>query len=230
MIAIIPARGGSKGLPGKNIKLLKGKPLIAYTIECALQSDKISHVVVSTDDPEIAKVGVEFGAEVPFLRPAYLASDSAKAIDNYIYTISKLSEIYNQTIDEFMVLQPTSPLRTTDDINDAISLFYNKNADSVISYTAEQHPVYWHKYITDDGKLTNIFNDTIENRQVLRKSYYPNGAIYIFKTEIINKGLYYTDNTFAYVMPRNRSVDIDYLDDFLYVDYLMSINNSDSHE
>lgn len=223
MIAIIPARGGSKGLPGKNIKPLNGKPLIAYTIECALKSEKISHVVVSTDSNEIAEIALKYGAEVPFLRPDYLATDEAKAIDNYIYTIHRLSELYNEDIDSFIVLQPTSPLRLHEDIDRAIAMFEEKEADSVISYTQESHPVFWHKFINEDGRLKNIFNDTIENRQELRKSYYPNGAIYIFKKSIIESGVYYTENTFAYIMPRNRSIDIDYIEDFQYAEFLLSL-------
>lgn len=223
MIAIIPARGGSKGLPGKNIKLLNGKPLIAYTIECALRSDKITHVVVSTDSNEIAEIALKYGAEVPFLRPYYLATDDARAIDNYKYTIRRLSEFYNEEIESFVVLQPTSPLRIPQDIDNAISLFNNKNADSVISYTEEAHPISWHKFLDDTGRLINIFDDTIANRQELRKSYYPNGAIYVFKRSIIEHDLYYTDKTFAYVMPRNRSIDIDYIEDFQYAEFLLSI-------
>lgn len=223
MIAIIPARGGSKGLPGKNIKLLNGKPLIAYTIECALKSDKITHVVVSTDSNEIAEIALKYGAEVPFLRPYYLATDDARAIDNYKYTIRRLSEFYNEEIESFVVLQPTSPLRIPQDIDNAISLFNNKNADSVISYTEEAHPISWHKFLDDTGRLINIFDDTIANRQELRKSYYPNGAIYVFKRSIIEHDLYYTDKTFAYVMPRNRSIDIDYIEDFQYAEFLLSI-------
>lgn len=126
MIAIIPARGGSKGLPGKNIKELNGKPLIAYTIECALQSKYIDHVVVSTDDPKIAAISIKYGAEVPFLRPACLATDTSMAVDNYIYTIKRLTELYNITIDSFLVLQPTSPLRQVEDIDGAVSLFIDK--------------------------------------------------------------------------------------------------------
>lgn len=222
MIAIIPARGGSKGLPGKNIKPLNGKPLIAYTIECALKSEKISHVVVSTDSNEIAEIALKYGAEVPFLRPDYLATDEAKAIDNYIYTIHRLSEFYNEDIDSFIVLQPTSPLRLPEDIDGAITMFQEKQADSVISYTQEAHPIFWHKYMDEEGRLINIFDDTLANRQDLQKSYYPNGAIYVFKKSIIERGLYYTKNTFAYIMPRNRSIDIDYIEDFQYAEFLLS--------
>lgn len=223
MIAIIPARGGSKGLPGKNIRLLGGKPLIVHTIECALKSNSITRVVISTDSTEIANISLKYGAEVPFLRPDYLATDNAKAIDNYKYTIRRLSEIYNEEIDSFVVLQPTSPLRIPQDIDNAISLFNNKNADSVISYTEEAHPISWHKFLDDTGRLINIFDDTIANRQELRKSYYPNGAIYVFKRSIIEHDLYYTNKTFAYVMPRNRSIDIDYIEDFQYAEFLLSI-------
>lgn len=111
MIAIIPARGGSKGLPRKNVKEMCGKPLIAYTIEAALAAKSIDRVVISTDDDEIAAVAMQYGAEVPFMRPAELASDTAMAVDNYIYTIDRLEKEWNIKIDSFVVLQPTSPLR-----------------------------------------------------------------------------------------------------------------------
>ena len=221
MIAIIPARGGSKGLPGKNIRNLYGKPLIAYTIEAALKSTYIEEVILSTDSQEIANVGLQYGVKVPFLRPAKLASDNALAIDNYIFTIEKLESMSNKEIRSIMVLQPTSPLRNTQDIDLAIDLFNSKNADSVISYTEEAHPISWHKYISQDGHLIDILNSSIKNRQAYRVSYYPNGAIYIFKKELLLQGKYYNDNSLAYIMPRNRSVDIDTLEDFKYAEYLL---------
>jgi N-acylneuraminate cytidylyltransferase/CMP-N,N'-diacetyllegionaminic acid synthase len=221
MLAIIPARGGSKGLPGKNIKDLKGKPLIAYTIEAALASKYITRVIISTDDDEIAKVAVEHGAECPFMRPAALATDTARAIDAFKYTLDRLEEEGSEIIDDFMVLQPTSPLRTAADIDKAIELFREKNADSVISYCAEHHPVIWHKYLSNDGKFENIFEAGINNRQEERISYYPNGAIYIFRRNTINNEQYYTDNSYAYLMDRKKSVDIDTIDDFEYVMFLM---------
>lgn len=225
MIAIIPARGGSKGLPGKNVKLLNGKPLIAYTIEAALKSEKINRVIVSTDDEEIARISIQYGAEVPFLRPDFLATDTAMAVDNYIYTIERLSAESGEVIDEFVVLQPTSPLRIVEDIDNAIEIFHSKDADSVISYTQEQHPVSWHKYINEDGTFEDILSPNINNRQALRISYYPNGAIYVFRFKIIKERKYYTDRSYAYVMPRERSVDIDYLMDFKYAEFLLSQSN-----
>ena len=172
MIAIIPARGGSKGLPGKNIKMLCGKPMIAYAIDAAKKSKYIDHVVVSTDDQQIADIALQYGAEIPFLRPDFLAFDTAQAVDNYIYTIDRLSKRWSIPIEEFVVLQPTSPLRITEDIDGAIEMFFEKKADSVISYTPEAHPVRWHKYINENNEFVDIFDTTITNRQDLKTSYY----------------------------------------------------------
>jgi N-acylneuraminate cytidylyltransferase/CMP-N,N'-diacetyllegionaminic acid synthase len=221
MLAIIPARGGSKGLPGKNIKDLKGKPLIAYTIEAALASKYITRVIISTDDNEIAKIAVGYGAESPFIRPVELATDTARSIDVYKYTLGRMEQEHGDIINDFIVLQPTSPLRTTDDIDKAIELFRKKNADSVVSYCAEHHPIIWHKYIDKEGRFENIFETGINNRQDERISYYPNGAIYIFRRNMINNEQYYTDNSYAYLMDRKRSVDIDTIDDFEYVNFLI---------
>ncbi len=221
MIAVVPARGGSKGLPGKNIKDLLGKPMIAYTIKEALKSKYISEVIISTDCKEIEEVAIKYGAKSPFLRPEYLASDSAKAIDNYIYTIERLTKEFGYDIKEFVVLQPTSPLRKVEDIDGAIELFKDKNADSVVSYTEEHHPIEWHKYITEDGKFENIFEEKLLNRQEIKKSYFPNGAVFVFDYELIKQGKYYGDNSYAYIMPRVRSVDVDTMDDFKYIEFLM---------
>lgn len=222
MIAIIPARGGSKGLPGKNIKDLNGKPLIAYTIEAALNAKNIHQVIISTDDKEIAEIAVKHGAKCPFMRPDFLANDEAKGIDVMKFTISELEKKNKISINEFMVLQPTSPLRNSEDIDSAIHIFKNKNADSVISYCQEHHPISWHKYITEEGKFQNIFEDSLNNRQKERPTFYPNGAIYIFRKDFILRDIYYSENSYAYIMPRNRSVDIDTLEDFEYVEFLLS--------
>lgn len=222
MISIIPARGGSKGLPGKNILPLCGKPMIAYTIEAAKQSKYIDRVIVSTDDQKIAEIALQYGAEVPFLRPDFLASDTAQAVDNYIYTIERLSKEWNTPIEEFVVLQPTSPLRIAEDIDGAIEMFMEKQADSVISYTPEAHPIRWHKYLDENNAFVDIFDTTIANRQDLKTSYYPNGAVYVFRFSMIKERKYYTDKSYGFIMPRVRSVDIDYKEDFDYVEFLMS--------
>lgn len=225
MIAIVPARGGSKGLPGKNIKNLLDKPMIAYTIEEALKSRYITEVIISTNCEEIEEAAIKYGAKSPFLRPEYLATDSAKAIDNYIYTIDRLNKEFDYDIKEFVVLQPTSPLRKAEDIDGAIKLFKDKNADSVISYTEEHHPIEWHKYIAEDGKFENIFEEKLLNRQEIKKSYFPNGAVFVFDYELIKQGKYYSDNSYAYIMPRNRSIDVDTIEDFRYIEFLMRDND-----
>jgi len=220
MIAIIPARKGSKGLPNKNIKVLLGKPLIAYTIEAALEASQISEVYVSTDDQETADIAIKYGAKAPFLRPSELATDTSLAIDVYLYMIDKL-EAMNCMVEAFVVLQPTSPLRSAIDIDQAITLFNEKKADSVVSYVKESHPISWHKFIDENLHITPIFEEIINNRQDHLTSYYPNGAIYVFRTVIIKERKYYTTNSFAYIMSKQKSVDIDYLEDFDYVEFLM---------
>lgn len=227
MIAIVPARGGSKGLPGKNIKPLAGKPMIAYTIEAAQKSRYISDIIISTDDSEIYEIALSYGAKATFLRPPELATDAAKAVENYIYTIERLNSEFGYHIDAFVVLQPTSPLRESGDIDRAIELFENKKADSVVSYTQEDHPIAWHKYLSEDHKFENIFDETIENRQAMRPSFYPNGAIFVFRFDLIKQKKYYSNHSYAYVMPKKRSVDIDTIDDFEYAEYLMKKRQHD---
>ena len=221
MIAIIPARGGSKGLPGKNIKDLLNKPLIAYTIEAAQKSKYISKIIVSTDCEKIAETAIKYGAECPYLRPKNLASDSALAIETYKFVIDKVNKEGKEQVKDFIVLQPTSPLRDTNDIDNAISMFHDKKADSVISYTPEQHPISWHKYLDEKNRFVSLFEEDVKNRQEYQISYYPNGAIYVFKYSIILDNTYYTKNSFAYIMEQNKSVDIDTIDDFEYAEFLL---------
>lgn len=227
MIAIIPARGGSKGLPNKNIRDLCGKPLIAYTINTALEAKSISRVIVSTDNFEIAEIALEYNAEVPFMRPMELATDKSLVIDTYIYTIDKLNENAKYTIKDFVVLQPTTPLRNSEDIENAIRLFKKKKADSVISYYEAIHPPVWAKRINNQ-KLENYFNidSELKNRQEIEPAYFPNGAIYIFNYRFLKSTKsYFSEKTYPYIMPRERSVDIDTIEDFEYVEFLLRKHN-----
>jgi len=224
MLAIIPARGGSKGLPGKNIKMLAGKPLLAYTIEAALKSELISKIFVSTDSEEIAEVARAYNIGCDELRPPHLATDEALALDVYRYTLDLLESQSGKSIKEFMVLQPTSPLRTCDDIDNAVTLFREKHADSLISYTPEAHPITWHKYISKDGKIEKIFDNILKNRQMSRNTYYPNGSIYIFKKKLMDQGKYFTDNSFAFIMDRDKSIDIDTKEEFDFAEYIINKN------
>jgi len=177
---------------------------------------------VSTDNEDIASVALEYGAEIPFIRPEELAKDDARAIDVYNYTINRLEEEEKTTIYNFIVLQPTSPLRSENDIDAAIKLFMTRKADSVISYREEDHPISWHKYINEDQSFQSIFDNGDQNRQEYEKSYFPNGALYVFKTELIRSLKYYSENSLAYVMPADRSVDIDTEEDFNYAEFLLN--------
>jgi len=227
MVAIIPARGGSKGLPGKNIKMLLDKPLIAYTIQAALNSSAVHRVIVSTDSEEIAEVSRQYGGEVPFMRPDYLATDNSIAIDTYIYTIEKMKNDFQEEVEDFIVLLPTCPFRSENEINEAVSLFKEKKADSVISYTPEHHPVSWHRYLDHDGCILSSDSEKLSNRQDNEVSYYPNGAIYVFRRELILNGKYYSNKSYAYVMNRHLSVDIDTQEDFDYAEYLIKKKNNE---
>lgn len=224
MLAIIPARGGSKGLPGKNTKLLNGVPLICHTIKAALSSKLITRLIVSTDSNEIASVAKKCGAEVPFLRPSNLASDNSMVMDTYLHLVDRLTEQSSKTIDEFVALLPTAPLRLSKDIDESIKIFNDNKADSVISVVESPVPIQWYKRILKDGRLQNYLPhfDAVKNRQEEEKTYIPNGAVYVFRTNILrSKRKYYTDKTYPYIMPIERSADIDNLLDFSWVENLL---------
>jgi len=225
LIALIPARGGSKGLPGKNTKLLNGIPLIAHTILAALNASQISRVIVSTENEEIAFIAKKYGAEVPFMRPQKMATDTALSIDAYEYTIKKLEANEKISIDNFTVLQPTSPLRSSQDIDAAITLFFKNKADSVISFCAEHHPISWHKYLETNGRIIHDSKEKLQNRQEFKPTYFPNGAIYILNKDVFQTRNYYSENTFAYLMERTNSIDIDTIEDFEYAEFLMQRNS-----
>lgn len=215
MIAIITARGGSKGLPRKNVLPFCGKPLIAHTIEAAQNSLAIDRIIVSTDDAEIARVAREFGAEVPFMRPAELASDAASSRDVILHALLFL-EAKDRPVDAFCLLQPTSPLRTATDIDGAFKIFQEKNADSVLSITPYDHPVQWAVEVQDNGTLQPRDKTMSGRRQDLVEYYRPNGAVYMFRTDFFKKTeTYFGANSYGYCMPLERSVDIDTPLDFV---------------
>ncbi len=224
MLSIIPARAGSKGLPGKNLRSLCGSPLICHTIRAALSAASISRVVVSTDDEKIAAVSRQCGAEVPFTRPPELASDDAMVMDAYLDAVDRIAEMSGATVESFVALLPTVPLRLPSDIDEAVAIFNSNEADSVISVTEAPVPLEWHRSITEDGILRDYLPDfnATRNRQESAQSYVPNGAIYVFRTEVLRATRqYYTDKTYPYIMPRHRSADIDTLLDFKWAEFLL---------
>ena len=216
ILYIIPARSGSKGLPGKNIKLLNAKPLIYYSIKVAKESKYQGKVIVSTDDQKIAEISKECGADVPYLRPLELSTDQSSSIDVILHAIEffKQQNVYYDTV---VLFQPTSPLRLLEDINIAFDLFIKKNAEAVVSVCENDHHPYWSNTLPESGSMKDFIRPEIKglNRQQLPKSYRLNGAIYISTVEalVANKGFIHS-GTYASVMPNERSVDIDHEIDF----------------
>ncbi len=222
ILALIPARGGSKGLPGKNIKLIAGKPLLHWTIEAAKQCSWLDKIVVSTEDQRIATAAREAGAEVPFLRPQELAGDTVSGMDVVIHAIEWF-ENKGQHFDLLILLQPTSPLRTSVDIENAIKLLFERQAKAVISVCENEHPPYWSNILPDDLSMKNfIDHSALKNRQDLPVFYRLNGAIYLSDIDYLKKQRgFWGDDTYAYIMPRERSVDIDSLLDFKLAEILL---------
>lgn len=223
ILAIIPARGGSKRLPGKNTKLLAGKPLIAWSIEAASKSRYIDRVIVSTDCDDIKKAALAAGAEVPFMRPPDLATDTASGMDVFLHAINWAQE--NSTpCDLVMILQPTSPLRKEHDIDQAIESLDSRQGKAIVSVCAAEHHPLWCNTLPGDGSMKDFLRPEIlnKNSQELPQYYRLNGAIYLIEiNELLKSKSFYGPETFAYVMPAARSIDIDTLEDFVMAECLL---------
>lgn len=228
VIALIPARSGSKGLLDKNIKLLNGKPLIAYSIIEASKSKYIDKIIVSTDSEKIAEISRKYRAEIPFIRPTNLANDSAKGIDVVLHAVKYLQS-NKQYFDILVLLQPTSPLRTNVDIDCSIEyLTENPFRKAVISVCKVDHNPLWSNTLPDDLNMKNFIRENVKNknRQDLPQYYRLNGAIFCaYLDYIIEKKSFISENTFAYIMPRNRSIDIDDEIDFKLAEIIMFNEN-----
>ena len=225
IIALIPARGESKSIPGKNIKLLAGRPLIAWTITAALASRKLSRVIVSTDDQRIARISRKWGAEVPFMRPAELARDDSSSFSVVEHALRWLKENEGHSPKYVMFLQPPAPLRTTADIDAAIRLMERRKAVAVVSVCSASHHPYICKRILDDGTMVDFMKSNIPylRRQDLPPVYALNGAIYLNRSDaLLREKTFWPKGTLAYVMPRERSFDLDTLWDFKLLDLLQS--------
>lgn len=222
-IAIIPARSGSKGLKDKNIKELNGKPLLGYSVEAALDSKLFDTVMVSTDSERYAEVARQCGAEVPFLRSEFTSSDSASSWDAVKEVIANYKKM-GEEFDVLVLLQPTSPLRTANDIAEAFKVFKEKKAKSVISVCEVDHSPLWCNTLESGNSMINFAKTSRPNgnRQMLDTYYRLNGAIYMLRTSVLdNIDKLYADECYAYIMSRKSSVDVDNLDDFKYAEFLM---------
>lgn len=223
-LAIIPARGGSKRLPRKNILDLQGKPLIAWSIEAALKSGYIDRVIVTSDDEEILQIAKQYGSDT-IKRPNELSSDTATSFDAIKHTIENVEHF-----DYIVLLQPTSPLRTSQHIDEAIEQLHDKNADAIISICEMDHSPLWSNTLPDDGNMSSFLRDEVKNKrsQDLDIYYRLNGAIYICKTDRLldEKSFFIENDIYAYKMGRKSSIDIDEEIDFIIADSLIKSSST----
>lgn len=225
VLGVITARGGSKGIPGKNIKLLGGKPLIAYTIEAAKKSKLLTHLIVSTDDEKIAEVCREYGAEVPFLRPAELAADKAPHVPVMQHAVDFIEKRDGIKIDYAVILQPTSPFRTAEDLDGTIQKILDtpeaESAVSVSEMPSQGHPMKAKKLEGD--RVTAYCIPEVEGmrRQDLPVAYRRNGIVYITRRDaLMEKGKLYGEFTVGFVTPKERAIDIDVPVDWIVAEYV----------
>ena len=222
VVGIILARGGSKRLPGKNVRPLAGRPLIAHTIAAAKHATSLTRVVVSTDDEEIARVAAAFGAEVPFRRPAELATDVSPTIDAVAHAVEWLDR-NGCRADVVVLLQATSPLRTAVHIDDAVALFRASGADTVTGVSpAASHP-YW-CWKPDGTRIKPFFSaqHIAMPRHQLPPVLVENGAVYVFRRDVLSAGTIYGDRVAGYLMSPADAVDIDTADDFDYAEFVLA--------
>lgn len=222
-IAIIPARSGSKGIKDKNIKELCGKPLIAYTIEAAIKSDEFDEIMVSTDSVKYAEIATEYGAKVPFYRSEETASDTASSW-NMVEEVLREYKIRGKEFDTFCLLQPTSPLRSADDIIKAYQLYRDKANFAVVSVCEAEHSPLWCGHLCENGELTKfIKQENIKQRQACEVFYRLNGAIYIVDIDKFTRDkFFYREGSFGFIMPQDRSIDIDNELDFMLAEIVLS--------
>lgn len=225
--AIIPARSGSKRLHKKNIYKFYNKPLISWTIKSAVNSKYIDKVIVSTDDKYIAKIAKFYGAEVPFMRPKKLSNDKASSTDVVLHALKKLKANNN---DLFILLQPTSPLRKTSHIDDAIKIFEkNRFIENIVGVSKLDHPIEWSNQLPNNLSMKHFIQNANNNKrsQDFSPRYIINGSIYILKIRsfLKNKNFILKNNSYGYIMKKNESIDIDNLEDLKLAEYFFKKNN-----
>ncbi|MCS4044615.1 N-acylneuraminate cytidylyltransferase [Salinibacter ruber] len=222
VIGVILARGGSKGLPRKNIRDLAGKPLIAWTIEAGHASSLLDRLILSSDDEEIMAVAEEYGCEVPFQRPAELAQDETPSVDALLHALDQV-----ESHDYIVMLQPTSPLRTSTDIDATITKCYEANAPACVTVTKTDKPPQWMYTLRDDHRMEPVLDqeEPVTRRQDAPDTYVLNGAVYVARTSwLLERKTFKTDKTLAHKMPKHSSVDIDDKLDLMLAEELINKN------
>lgn len=223
ILCVIPARSGSKGLPGKNIKRLLGKPLIAYTIEQAKDSKYIDRIIVSTDSRKISKIAEQYGAEIPFIRPKRLATDRSSGIDVLLHAIDWMEKKEKYNFDILVLLHITAPLRNAKDIDNSIELLFKKDADNIFSVTESHRNPYFNMVEIDHNKRIRLIKKgNFTTRQSAPRVFDMNSSIYVWKKKILKeKKSVFLKKSGIYIMPKERSIDIDDYIDFRISEILM---------
>jgi CMP-N,N'-diacetyllegionaminic acid synthase len=222
LLGIIPARAGSKRLPGKNARMIAGRPLISWTIDTARQSGIFDDIIVSTDSEKIAEIASQSGCAPPFLRPSDLAQDDSSSADVVIHVLDWVQRQYGANPMAFMLLQPTSPLRTVEDMNEAWTLFQNKGAAKLVSITPSPKLGRLLTQMNSDGLLRSCFDPDQWGGSGYEQIYVQNGAIYIQNTQrFLEKPDFDVNGAIAYIMPEDRSVDIDVVLDLRLAECLL---------
>jgi len=224
ILCTICARGGSKGIPRKNIKKLNGKPLIYYTINQAIKWGKANKIIVSTEDEEIANISRKYGAEVPFLRPKELATDEAGKLDVIKHAVRYYEDL-GESFDIILDLDPTAPLRSLSDLDNAMNLFLKNNPNNLYSVCEARKNPYFNMVELDNSFRSHIckkLDKDVLSRQTAPKVYEMNASIYIYeKNFLLQTNTIHSDNTIVYIMPLERSIDIDSEIDFYFIEYLI---------
>ncbi|MBW2107573.1 MAG: acylneuraminate cytidylyltransferase family protein [Deltaproteobacteria bacterium] len=226
IVALVPARKGSKGLVGKNLRTVAGKPLLGYTLEAARASRMVSRVIFSTDSEKMAKIAATYGAEVPFVRPEPLASDTACMVDVMQHCVRWLQTNEGYRTDLLVTLYVTSPFRTAKQIDEAINRFLNSDADCLVSVSRQKHHPYWSLKIDENERLQHAFEQgkTLYRRQDMPATYEQNGAIYIVRPKDFHKldRRSMAENTLPYVMDGPSGLNIDEEQDLVLAEALAS--------
>lgn len=221
ILVVIPARGGSKGLPGKNIKSLCGKPLITYSIDVARAIASDENICISTDDQQIIEVVEKYGLHVPFVRPAELATDTATTNDVLLHSVD-FFEKQGRRYDIILLLQPTSPLRKVKEVKEAMALYHN-DIDMVVSVTKSHAPAVLCNE-NEEGFVELVYNKKAMCRQTVQSLYEFNGAIYVINVKALKeKGLSGFSKRVKYVMPKEASIDIDDIYDFYVIETILKL-------
>ena len=224
-IAMVPARAGSKGVKNKNLRPVMGRPLLAHSIQCGLACPSVDHTVLSTDSEEIAGVGLEWGAEVPFLRPAELAEDTSPMVPVMLHAIAACEQLYQRPIDTLVLLHPTSPLRTVEDVEQCIALLQRGDCDAVISARPARRNPWFNMVVQDEGyaRLAIPSEEPVGRRQDAPEVYDLDTSVWVYtRSALMEQQARIPEKTKVYIIPEERSVDLDTEFDFESLEALLA--------